>query len=258
MIRHIPSSEVPLAHGEPMVFPEMALAHRWCRGEGIEIGAAAHNPFGLPGARNLAPVSDDPSHPDHADFLLYRQSQVSMCGAYAAVDLVGTANSIPLPDDSLDYVISSHALEHLTDVIGAWLEWNRVLKPGGIAFMIVPQRDALELDVGRPLTPLEHFVEDHEVGHDETTHPIPPGYDATNAHYHVFDPWTLVRLVDLANRQYRLGWSIVAVEETDSKVGNGHTLVAQYTGHPSLIPEWPLVETMAYSVGARLRALLRR
>ncbi len=30
-----------------MKFIEHALAHQWCRGEGLEIGAAAHNRFGL-------------------------------------------------------------------------------------------------------------------------------------------------------------------------------------------------------------------
>ncbi len=30
-----------------LFFRESALAHRYCRGTGLEIGGAAHNPFGL-------------------------------------------------------------------------------------------------------------------------------------------------------------------------------------------------------------------
>ena len=36
-------------------FKEMKLAHEYCKGKGIEIGGAAHNPFNLPDCINIAP-----------------------------------------------------------------------------------------------------------------------------------------------------------------------------------------------------------
>jgi ubiquinone/menaquinone biosynthesis C-methylase UbiE len=58
------------------------------------------------------------------------------------VDVVAEATDLPFADGELDYVASSHVLEHLPDIFSAWLEWWRVLRPGGISFMIVPKRDA--------------------------------------------------------------------------------------------------------------------
>ncbi len=41
-------------------------------------------------------------------------------------------------DNSLDYVISRHCLEHFQDPIKAILEWKRVLKIGGILGVSMP------------------------------------------------------------------------------------------------------------------------
>jgi hypothetical protein len=60
--------------GGPMYHPDMPLAHQFCSGMGIELGAAAHNSFNLPGSINVAPFSDDPSHTDYKDFRLYQDS----------------------------------------------------------------------------------------------------------------------------------------------------------------------------------------
>lgn len=51
-----------------MKFIEHALAYHWCRDEGLEIGAAAYNPFGLL-TRNVALRE-----------AFYDQAQVDLCG----------------------------------------------------------------------------------------------------------------------------------------------------------------------------------
>src|SRR5690349_6736380 len=100
----------------------MELAHKWCRGEGLEMGAAAHNPFGLPGARNVAPWHEDPEHPDRKDWEFYVSAQLKYCGCYAALDLAGEFTRIPVEDGSQDFAIHSHAIEHDPDIIAAFLE----------------------------------------------------------------------------------------------------------------------------------------
>jgi ubiquinone/menaquinone biosynthesis C-methylase UbiE len=45
-------------------------------------------------------------------------------------------------DASLDYVVSRHNLEHYVDVVATLMEWRRVLKPGGIMALIVPDERA--------------------------------------------------------------------------------------------------------------------
>lgn len=41
-------------------------------------------------------------------------------------------------DNELDFVVSRHNLEHYIDVIKTLCEWKRVLKPGGILAMVLP------------------------------------------------------------------------------------------------------------------------
>jgi SAM-dependent methyltransferase len=45
---------------------------------------------------------------------------------------------LPLEDASVDAVLSANLLEHVPDDVGALAEFRRVLKPGGLAAVIVP------------------------------------------------------------------------------------------------------------------------
>lgn len=49
-----------------------------------------------------------------------------------------SAENLPFEDNSFDMVFSSHVLEHVPDVKKGVSEINRVLKPGGINFCVVP------------------------------------------------------------------------------------------------------------------------
>lgn len=55
------------------------------------------------------------------------------------VDIAANLNfSIPLKDNSVDYIYARHSLEHLDDPIKALSEVHRVLKYGGVAEIILP------------------------------------------------------------------------------------------------------------------------
>ncbi len=216
-----------MAKGGPFYIRDMELAHHYCKGVGIELGAAAHNPFNLPNAINVAPFSDDPESVDYKDFLIYQQEQVRNCGHYAKVDLVGEADAVSVEDRSQDYVISSHVVEHLPDLLSAFMEWNRFLRPGGIIFMIFPKHDAAAMDALRPITPLSHFIEDWHLKRTIWTHSIEEGH-GIRGHYHVFTLGSMLELIHWANLNLSLSWKIEAVEETDSKFGNGHTVICRY------------------------------
>jgi predicted SAM-dependent methyltransferase len=49
-------------------------------------------------------------------------------------------NGLPLEDDSMDYIVSIHALQevHYNDLVPALQELRRVLKPGGVLRLVLP------------------------------------------------------------------------------------------------------------------------
>jgi SAM-dependent methyltransferase len=76
-----------------------------------------------------------------------------------------------IPDETYDFVMSSHVIEHIANPIRALKEWRRILKPDGAAIFVVPHRD-YGFDHRRPLTTLQHMLDDYErsIGDDDQTH----------------------------------------------------------------------------------------
>ncbi|MHB8057203.1 MAG: FkbM family methyltransferase [Desulfuromonadaceae bacterium] len=191
-----------------LVFQESRLAHQLLDGlKGLEIGASAHNPFGL-NTRNVGLYIDG-----------YIHEQMGYCGRAVAIDIEAPAHAIPLPDESEDFIVSSHVVEHCPDLIRSFLEWFRIVRPGGYLFMIVPHRNASSADVGRPLTDWTHVCEDFRKDVSATTEADPKVY--ANQHCHVFAPETLKGFI-AATFGDRL--ELVAEQQIDDKVGNGFTL----------------------------------
>jgi GT2 family glycosyltransferase/SAM-dependent methyltransferase/polysaccharide pyruvyl transferase WcaK-like protein len=198
------------------VFREHVLAHRLLDGlRGLEIGAAGHNPFGL-NTRNVAPVEG------HEFYASHQAEEMGVTPA--AVDIWAIAEAIPVPDASEDFILSSHVVEHLPNVVKAFCEWNRIVRVGGCIFMIVPLRNALPADVSRPLTTLAHFIDDFRQDHTLDTHPTAEVPGGRMGHYHVFTPDVLVELVAWMRDEQLCHWELVARENVDTKVGNGFTL----------------------------------
>jgi SAM-dependent methyltransferase len=182
-------------------FPESRLAHKYLDGlSGIEIGGSAHNPFGLK-TRNI----------DYTDSVetVFKREEKRLCGEAMPVDIIAGGDELPLPDESEDFVISSHVLEHFPDPIKALNEWYRVVRKGGYIFAIVPHRDRT-FDKSRTRTTLDELIERHATGL------IPC---SEQGHCSV---WITEDLVELINY---LGWTIVEVNDVDDKVGNGFTVV---------------------------------
>ncbi len=75
-------------------------------------------------------------------------------------DFYGHACRLPFRDHSLDYVIASHVLEHVANPVAALEEWYRVVRPGGIIYLVVPNRRS-SWDHTRELTTVEHLLEDY-------------------------------------------------------------------------------------------------
>ncbi len=58
---------------------------------------------------------------------------------YSALDLVADAQALPIESCRVDAVVCTHVLEHVTDPQCVISEMARVLKPGGVLYLTVPQ-----------------------------------------------------------------------------------------------------------------------
>lgn len=181
---------------------ESALAHRYLDGlVGIEIGGSAHNPFGL-NTLNIDYTASTET--------VYRQAEFEICGKHLRVDIAARGDELPLFDESQDFVVSSHVLEHFPDPIKALKEWHRVTRKGGYLFMIIPHRERT-LDKDRPRTTLAELIDRHTTGE----------FASEDPHCSVWITEDVVELVDY------LGWELVEVQDVDDKVGNGFTIVVR-------------------------------
>lgn len=184
------------------LFPESRVVHRYLDGlSGLEIGGSAHNAFGVD-TRNVD-FTDDLTTP-------FKLEEVRLCGEAMTVDIVSPGDAIPLPDKSVDFVLSSHVIEHFWDPIGALLEWRRLAR--AYIVIICPQRDALPEDAPRPLTGFYEL----QMRHDGR---IPPPAMDTHDHY---SRWTSGMFCQLCEA---LGFELLEVVDPDDKVGNGFLVV---------------------------------
>lgn len=95
-----------LKHGNAMRFIA-PTALQFCRGRGFDVGCGK---WPLPGA--------------------------------IAVDVGVGVDAYHLPEgDDVDYIFSSHCLEHLDDPVRAIEGWGKRLLPGGVLFLYLPHPD---------------------------------------------------------------------------------------------------------------------
>lgn len=190
-------------------FKESELAHTYLDGlHGYEIGGSAHNSFGL-STKNI----------DITDITntQYKKAELEVCGEQLKVDIVSPGDDLPFKDDSVDFILSSHVLEHFYDPIKALKEWYRVIRPGGYIFAIIPHKERT-FDKDRERTTLEELIERHnEEDNKKVTEVI--GSEIIDHHFSVWITEDLIQLIKY------LEWDIVDYQDIDDKVGNGFTIV---------------------------------
>jgi predicted SAM-dependent methyltransferase len=79
-------------------------------------------------------------------------------------DIVDNGETLSsIADNSWDFVIANHMIEHCQNPIGALENFLRVIKPGGFVYMGVPDK-RYTFDIDRPLTSLDHLIRDYKEG----------------------------------------------------------------------------------------------
>jgi SAM-dependent methyltransferase len=158
------------------------------------------------------------------------------------VSIVGDACDLGvLGDESVDFVVANHVIEHLPDPISGLQEMARVTKPGGLLYFAVPDQRAT-FDRRRPVTAIAHLVDEFRNGTEQTRRAHfnefvelvefdakvgPPDQDAISArvaelletdysiHYHVFRPEGFVDLIWAAQSEAGVTLELVAFAACD-------------------------------------------
>jgi SAM-dependent methyltransferase len=136
------------------------LSRRYLRGSGLEIGAMH---FPLPVGPDVCVKYVDVNS---------RQENIAKHPEIDGAKVVETDfiedgfKLTSFADNSVDFVIANHVLEHSCNPLGTLQVWSRVLKPRGILFVSVPNYLKC-FDTGRKLALLEHIVKDYDEAQSE-------------------------------------------------------------------------------------------
>ena len=80
-------------------------------------------------------------------------------------------DSLSRIDNTYDFILSSHQIEHIANPIQALIDWKKLLKKNGYVLAILPHKE-YTFDHRRPLTTIEHLLEDlqNKTKEDDRTH----------------------------------------------------------------------------------------
>jgi SAM-dependent methyltransferase len=172
---------------------------------GIEIGASAHNRFWLDA------INVDRWGNSHTPYKRYERRLVLHT---AKVDVVAEGDDLPFEDDSVDFVFSSHVIEHFPDPIRTLYEWVRVARR--YVVLIAPHRDRTS-DADRPLSTVDELLARNRDGF----------WSDEDLHYSV---WTCESFVSMCEAA---GLRVVDHQDPDDKVGNGFAVVVDASIRPT-------------------------
>jgi len=133
------------------------IAFQYLKGEGIEVGAL-HAPLQVPEGVKVHYV-------DRMSLSDLRKQYPELGGvALVEADIVDNGETLSsIADNSWDFAIANHMIEHCQNPIGALENFLRVVKPGGLVYMGVPDK-RYTFDIDRPLTSLDHLIRDYKEG----------------------------------------------------------------------------------------------
>jgi SAM-dependent methyltransferase len=178
------------------------------QGRGLELGPL-HRPMVTHDGMSMTYV-------DRADLPTLQKAFPSVAHKVVPVDVIDDAETLATVEDGrFDFVVAAHVIEHMRNPIGALVNWLRVVRDGGMVYLVVPDKRR-SFDRLRPRTTLAHLVLDYErpsverdfehfldyavfVHHAMIDQAIGEATKLRDAdysiHFHVFLPQDMVRLV---------------------------------------------------------------
>jgi predicted SAM-dependent methyltransferase len=136
------------------------LAVRYLRGEGIEVGAL-HHPLWIPPGAHVRYVD----HMSRDELLRAAEGVYGRSTEVVETDVVDDGACLAkFADESVDFVIANHVLEHIEDPIRALRNWARVVRSNGVLLITLPDARHTWFDAPRQRTTIEHVLRDNADG----------------------------------------------------------------------------------------------
>ncbi len=129
-------------------------AARHLRGHGMEIGAQ-YVPTQL--GNNVSAEYVDVLSNDE----LVARYKLPVAGLVPLAHVIDGHDLGVYPDNSLDFLIANHVLEHFDDPLKGVIEWFRAIKPGGHLFITLPNYRGNAFDYERSPERASHFLFDY-------------------------------------------------------------------------------------------------
>ncbi len=129
------------------------------QGNGVEIGPGPR-PQILPSDTVTVTYIEETS-PEEWARLYDRKGNFGAAEADWSNIQVGKAAALPVEDDSLDFIFSSHVFEHLSNPLGHLERWRAKMRPGGVVMAVVPDLTSTKDRFMRPCAPAE-FLDEYE------------------------------------------------------------------------------------------------
>jgi predicted SAM-dependent methyltransferase len=183
-------------------------------GEGIEIGAL-HFPLRVPPGVKVRYVDKRTKKENEEAFPELAGKEI------VETDWIGDGQWLEgMADESQDFVIANHMLEHCVNPLKTLEHFLRVLRTGGRLFIALPDK-RFTFDVKRPITPFDHVLRDYHINREVEDREMYEEYrdfvdgsfnvDAAlrtraDIHHHV---WTQAEILEFfIEARRKLGWPL--------------------------------------------------
>jgi SAM-dependent methyltransferase len=134
------------------------LAQQYLYGKGIEIGALT-----APCKVSEGTVVTYVDSKSTEELVKYYRNETHG-HTMVKVDLVSDAHTLAgIESGSQDFVVANQVLEHLENPLLAIENMLRVVRPGGVVFLSLPDKRHT-FDCDRPVTPFEHILDEYRLG----------------------------------------------------------------------------------------------
>jgi len=142
----------------------------FARGQGVEIGPGPNPQIFNSDTISVSYVEETPA--EKWAELYDKNDKYNSASADFSRYVIGTAWNLPQADNSLDFIFSSHTIEHLANPLGHLLRWKSKLRSGGKVIGVIPDATSTK-DYLVPPSSLEQILDEFKQG---ITEPVASHY----------------------------------------------------------------------------------